>query len=169
MIWKMPDKKWVFDTVVLSNFLLSDSSDLLIKRYGGCAIIPWEVYDEIAAGCILRPVLRVIDVLIDKNNCELVTLTRKERRIYSGLLVTMGKGEAAAVSIAQNRKGVVCTDDKVARKECGRTGTLFTGTIGILQALCVSNQIRPDQADAILLNMIGQGFYSPVHTISGLL
>lgn len=34
----MPEKKWVFDTVVLSNFLLSDAIFVLENRYAGTAV-----------------------------------------------------------------------------------------------------------------------------------
>jgi len=46
----MPEKKWVFDTVVLSNFLLSNSIFILEKRYRKHGMITWEVYDEISNG-----------------------------------------------------------------------------------------------------------------------
>jgi len=51
----MPDKKWIFDTVALSNFLLSESISVLEKRYRKRGIITWEVYDEITAGMQAYP------------------------------------------------------------------------------------------------------------------
>jgi len=35
----MPDRIWLFDTVVLSNFLLAAASDILKRRYAGRASI----------------------------------------------------------------------------------------------------------------------------------
>ena len=57
----MPDKKWIFDTVALSNFLMSDSIFILEKRYRKREIITWEVYDEITAG------MQVV-ILLESNN-----------------------------------------------------------------------------------------------------
>jgi hypothetical protein len=43
-------KLWIFDTVFLSNFLLSDSMFILNKRYRRYGVITGEVYDELSAG-----------------------------------------------------------------------------------------------------------------------
>lgn len=51
----MPEKKWVFGTVVLSNFLLSNSIFVFEARYRNHGMITWEVYDEISAGTIEYP------------------------------------------------------------------------------------------------------------------
>ncbi|MGA1870185.1 MAG: hypothetical protein ACMUJM_16735 [bacterium] len=62
----MPESKWIFDTVVLSNFLLSDSIFILEKRYHKRGIITWEVFDELSAGIFEYPKLKIIQKLIDK-------------------------------------------------------------------------------------------------------
>lgn len=62
----MPEKKWVFDTVALSNFLLSDSVFILEKRYRSRSVITWQVYDEISAGMSEYPQLKQIDKLIEE-------------------------------------------------------------------------------------------------------
>ena len=164
----MPEKKWIFDTVVLSNFLLTDSIGLLKKRYSRRAIVAWEVYDEITAGQAANPDLKTIDELIEKHHFELCAMSRKERQVYSGLISNLGRGEAASIALAQSRKAIMCTDDKAARKECSRLGAAFTGTIGILKAACTESQIAPAQADSILGKMVENGFYSPVRSISSL-
>jgi hypothetical protein len=51
----MPEKKWVFDTSALSNFLLSDSAFIIEKRYSNRGIITGQVYDEISAGILDYP------------------------------------------------------------------------------------------------------------------
>ena len=60
----MPERKWVFDAVSLSNFLLSESIFILENRYRRKAIITSQVYDEISAGFGKYPKLKPIDVLI---------------------------------------------------------------------------------------------------------
>jgi hypothetical protein len=59
----MPEKKWVFDTVALSNFLLSEALFILEKRYCKCGFITWQVYDEVSAGISEYPKLKLIDKL----------------------------------------------------------------------------------------------------------
>jgi hypothetical protein len=62
----MPDKKWAFDTVTISNFLLSESINILEARYKNRAIITIQVLDELSAGISKYPNFMVIDCLIEK-------------------------------------------------------------------------------------------------------
>jgi len=162
----MPDKKWIFDTVALSNFLLSESIFILEKRYRKRAIITWEVYDEIAAGMREYSLLKDVDKLIDNNIFQLVSLSRKEHKNYLDLIGHLGKGEASCIAFAQAHSAIVVTDDRTARKQCTSMKILFTGTIGILKASKLDGQISLSQADEILLKMRNAGFYSPVRSIS---
>ena len=63
----MPERKWVFDTVSLSNFLLAESVFILENRYSQKAMITSQVYDEIYEGVAKYPKLKSVDGLI-KNN-----------------------------------------------------------------------------------------------------
>ena len=47
-----PDRQYYFDTVTLSNFVLSGRLDLLIARYGRRANITPQVLDEVADGIV---------------------------------------------------------------------------------------------------------------------
>ena len=76
----MPEKIWIFDTVSLSNFLLSDSMLILNKRYRRCGVITGEVYDELSAGFADYPILKQVDKLIDDKVFRLVSLSRQEHR-----------------------------------------------------------------------------------------
>jgi predicted nucleic acid-binding protein len=162
----MPDKKWVFDTVALSNFLLSESLYILEKRYRKRAIITWEVYDEITAGMQAYPQLKEIDKLIDKKIFMLISLTRKEHKNYLELIGHLGKGEASCIACARGQTAIVVTDDRTARKQCTSMKIPFTGTVGILKASMLDGQMSLSRADKILLKMRNAGFYSPVRSIS---
>jgi predicted nucleic acid-binding protein len=162
----MPDKKWVFDTVALSNFLLSESLYILEKRYRKRAIITWEVYDEITAGMQAYPQLKDIDKLIDKKIFMLISLTRKEHKNYLELIGHLGKGEASCIACARGQTAIVVTDDRTARKQCTSMKIPFTGTVGILKASMLDGQMSLSRADKILLKMRNAGFYSPVRSIS---
>jgi predicted nucleic acid-binding protein len=162
----MPDKKWIFDTVALSNFLLSESISVLEKRYRKRGIITWEVYDEITAGMQAYPPLKDVDKLIDKKIFKLISLSRNEHKNFLELIGHLGKGEASCIACAKERAAIVVTDDRTARKQCASMKIQFTGTVGILKASMLDGQISLSQADEILLRMISAGFYSPIRSIS---
>lgn len=77
----MPDKKWVFETVSLSNFMISDAIFVLQKRYRKCSFITWQVYDELSAGISEYPKLKLIDDLIEDKTLKLVALSISQQKI----------------------------------------------------------------------------------------
>jgi len=162
----MPEIKWIFDTVALSNFLLSESTFILEKRYRKRGIIPWEVYDEITAGMQEYPPLKNVDELIDKKIFELISLSRKEHKNFLELIGHLGKKEAACIAHAKEQAAIVVTEDRTSRKQCTSMKIPFTGTVGILKASMLDGQISLSRADKILLKMRNAGFYSPVRSIS---
>lgn len=165
----MPEKKWVFDTVVLSNFLLSDSTHILEKRYKGRGVITTEVYDEISAGIFQIRSLGYIELLIEKGILSLCPLVRKERGYFREMIAFLGHGEASCIAFARNRRAVVATDDRTARKHCANMNIPVTGTIGILKASVQDSLLTLEQANDILYRMIASGFFSPVNSITDIL
>lgn len=162
----MPEKQWIFDTVSLSNFLLSDSVFLLEKRYKKRGIIAGEVYNELSSGMAAYPKLREIDRLIEGRTFRLLSLSDAERKCFIELIGHLGKGEAACIAMAENRSAIVVTDDRTARKQCAERNIPATGTIGILKASVQDATIAREKADEILSKMTSAGFYSPVGNIS---
>jgi predicted nucleic acid-binding protein len=162
----MPERNWFFDTVVLSNFLLTRSTFLLEQRYTGRAYITSEVYNEVAAGISTYPRLRYIDHLIQSNCLQLTSLSRQEQLLFQELIGHLGKGEAAGIAATRKRGAIFATDDRAARNQCSLMNIPVTGTIGILKASFTAGQITLKQADSILAEMIESGFFSPVRTIS---
>ena len=165
----MPENKWVFDTVSLSNFLLSDSIVILEKRYRKHAMITSQVYDEISAGVLEFPKLKKIDDLINNKVFSLCALSSRERKTYLELIGHLGRGEASCIAIAKEQSAIVVTDDRTARRQCSQMGILFTGTVGILKASLLEGYIDEDKADEILQKMIKFGFYSPVRSIGDIM
>ncbi len=161
----MPEKKWVFDTVALSNFLLSNSIFILAERYHKRGIITWQVYDEISAGIAEYPELKQVDKLIEDKTFKLVSLSRKEYQHFLQLIGHLGKGEASCVAFAKEQTAIVVTDDRSARKQCSVMKIPVTGTVGILKASALDGYISLAQADESLRKMIEAGFYSPVRRI----
>ena len=162
----MPEKKWIFDTVVLSNFLLADAITVLEKRYAGHAVITNEVFNELSAGFSEFPELIAIQENLRNQTFLLLSLSPAEYEHYQQLITHLGKGEASCIALARTRKGVVMTDDRTARNQCSQLNLPFSGTIGILKAAYLAEQLNLSQADMILHRMIDQGFYSPVRNIS---
>ncbi|MBD3244028.1 MAG: hypothetical protein GF331_25770 [Chitinivibrionales bacterium] len=164
----MPERRWVFDTVAVSNFLLTDSVAVLRSRYAGKALLTWQVYDELGAGVARRPPLKAIDRHIDEGLFTLATLTREEHDLWLALIPSLGRGEASCIAVAVRRTAVVVSDDKTARRRCADHGVSCTGTVGILRAAVRDNQLIMDTADGILARMIEAGFRAPVQRISDL-
>ena len=80
-------RKWIFDTVVLSNFFLADAEALLQKRYKSKAIITSEIYAELIAGIQQHPPLKKIDSLLTDNSFELIALSHEELSACQQLLI----------------------------------------------------------------------------------
>ena len=164
----MHRRKWIFDTVVLSNFLLSDSLFLVEKRYNGKGVITGEVYGELTAGFASYPQLQhpSVDELIDSGVFELTSLSRKELKIYKQLIGHLGRGEASCIAIADNRNTTMVSDDRAARSRCIQMNIPVTGTIGILKASVIDGLLTTANADEILQKMVEKGFYSPIRSMA---
>jgi len=165
----MPDKSWIFDTVALSNFLLSDSIFILENRYHRRGLVTWEIYDEISAGMVEYPKLKQIDRLIDIETIKLVSISRQEHELFRQLSSHLGKGEASCIAYAKDRNVIVVTDDRSARKQCSQMNIPVTGTIGILKASVLDEHLDLDQADKVLSKMIDAGFYSPLRSMADII
>jgi predicted nucleic acid-binding protein len=162
----MPEKKWVFDTVVLSNFFLSEALFILEKRYRKCGFITWQVYDEVSAGIAEFPKLKLIDKLIKDKTFKLVALSLLQRQEFRKLIGHLGKGEASCIAFAKEQNATVVTDDRAARKQCSLMKISFTGTVGILKASLLDGHLSLSLADEILYTMIEAGFYSPIRSLA---
>ena len=169
MMPRMRKTAFVFDTVSLSNFLLTDALTILILRYSGRAFISEQVFDELASGISKRSRLKGVNTLLSKKHFGLIAMTMPEHALYSNLITSVGRGEASCVAIASLRGWTVVTDDRAARNHCAEKNIPVTGTIGILKAACLDKQIIASDADRILNAMIDEGFYSPVSGILNIL
>ena len=160
-----------FDTVTLSNFALCDRFDLLVDRYGPVLFLTEQVRVELAQGrsAGYAKLARIEDEVAKGCVSVAATMTPAEILLFRELILVVGSGEAACIAMARQRGGVVVTDDRLARRTCTAHGVLVSGTIGILKALCIGNQLAPDAADSLLAAMVAQGFHSPVRRISDLL
>jgi|GEM_PF-253501 len=166
MMYKMPEKKWVFDTVVLSNFFLSEALFILEERYRKCGFITSQVYDEISAGIAEFPKLKFIDRLIEDRTFKLVALSLLQSKDFRELIGHLGKSEASCIAFAKEQHATVVTDDRAARNQCSLMKIPFTGTVGILKASLLDGHLSLPRADEILSTMIAAGFYSPIRSLA---
>jgi predicted nucleic acid-binding protein len=169
----MPDGRgdFYFDTVALSNFSLVDRFDLLIARYGQRMRITSEVLDEVLEGVVTGHVslAAVETALASARISSAESLSTSERDSYRELLRILSPGESSCIVCAKFRQGIVVSDDRTARECCKEHEVAFTGTIGILKAMCLDEMLSAHEADEILHAMIHSGYYSPVQRISDIL
>lgn len=165
------ETSYYFDTVTLCNFALANRLDLLIARYGTRVQITPAVLGEVLDGVAVGySALQEIEKAVTTDAfAQAGMLREREREIFRDLLRTLSPGEASCIACAQNRGGIVVTDDRAARDCCREREVRFTGTIGVLKACCRDEIIEPSEADTILQAMIDAGYFSPVRNISGLL
>lgn len=112
-------EKIFFDTDCLSAFLWTDQGSIVGKLYPGRIVIPQMVYDE------LRKVnnslfLERIDELINANQVEIwdIEVSSEAFPLYLKMTSkpdpghkTIGKGEAAAMSLARSHQGIVASNN----------------------------------------------------------
>lgn len=165
----MPDIKWVFDTVSLSNFIFSEATSILEKRYKGRACITREVFNEISTGISTYPKLKMIDDLIDNQVFSIISLSKSEHSMFRELIGNLGRGEASCIAAAKIRSLIVVTDDRAARNVCVQKNIPLTGTIGISKAAVVDGQVTLSQANEIHQKMVDSGFYSPIKNLADII
>ena len=167
----MPEKRFFFDTISLSNFAIAGRLDLLVDRYGASVQVTQEVLGEVTDGVVAGyHQLRGIEAAVARGEFSASgPLSPIERDDYRELLHFLGSGEGSCIACAQSRVGGVVTDDRAARSVCTDRHITVTGTIGILKASAVDGALSPQRADEILQEIVDSGFYAPVRRISDLL
>jgi len=158
----------IFDSCCLSNFALSDSILIARDLYGGSVFIT-----EFAAAEILQGIRRghkglvIIKEALQEGWFKEVGLrTKKEKSLFETLSVSLGLGEASSIAVAKARGFIFASDDKVARRDAELLEIGLTGTIGILRKAVRNDVIDLKQGNLILREMVVQGFYSPVSSLS---
>ncbi len=111
-------KKIYFDTDCLSSFFWADQECLLHKMFSCCMVIPEEVYSELLNPCVpylngkinrcvSRKEIEVMEIITGTEEFELfdrLALCPEEKK-------RIGKGEAAAISLAKTYKGILASNN----------------------------------------------------------
>jgi predicted nucleic acid-binding protein len=154
----------LLDNTVLTNFAVVGRPDLVRHLWSSSVCTTESTLAEYQAGCasgLLSPEAWA--------GLPILTLTREETAFAINLPPKLGAGERTCLSIAFHRQGLLITDDLDARNVAQQYGVPITGTIGIL-VLCVKRGcVSPDQANALLAEMVASGYRSPVVSLNELL
>jgi predicted nucleic acid-binding protein len=108
-----------FDTDCLSAFLWTKEENILTQLYAGKITIPTQVYNELSVPQITHLKKR-IDAMIDSGDAVLrpILTGSDEYKTYTKLTNTpskghtvIGKGEAAAITLASMSNGIVASNN----------------------------------------------------------
>ncbi len=151
----------LLNCTVLSNFALVGRLDLLQEAVGGRAATTEAVFQEfnegVALGYFPQVSLEWLPVL---------SLSSEEQAIFQRLHPRFGAGDASCLAVAQHRGLKVATDDGDSRRYAQRAGIPISGTLGILVQLVRSNILSLQEGNAILAEMIQQGYRAPEADLS---
>lgn len=153
----------LLDNTVLSNFALTRRMDLVRIALGNNIATTTAVLDEFQAGTI-RGLLPQTDLTW----LTIIELSAAEQVLFQELLVRVNAGEAACLAAAAHRSGRLFTDDRDARTLAARLQIPVSGTLGILHRLIQIQVLTLSEANALLGEMISQGYRSPVANLADL-
>ena len=169
----MPE--YIFDTTVLSNLAAIGRLDLLEKRYRKMAVTTVEVSDELRRGFqagygYLGDALQQIQAISPGGWLRIVAPeSEPEHQLRGEFDLLLDPGEASCLALAISRGLILVTDDLAARQLARDRDVPLTGTVGILLALVRDGSLSLTDANAILAEMIGLCYRSPVDRLDELI
>lgn len=153
----------LLDNTVLSNFAVVQRADIVLSLWESCATTQaaWREFQAgIRLGRLPGNMWQALPVIV---------LNDSENEVANRLSNILGEGERSCIAVAENRKGLLVTDDRKARRIALEMGVKVTGTLGVL-AVAVERSIIPlADANRYLEQMIRNGYRSPVDDIGKLL
>ena len=157
--------KYFFDTDCLSAFLWVDNENLLTKLYGGRIILPEQVYSELSHPRIPH-LKRKTDKLKENGDIiiEGIEVDTEEYELYYKLtrnpdkgFKVIGKGEAAAITLAKSRGGILASNNmKDIVEYVDEYGLEHITTADILREALEKGYITEDVGNDIWSNMISK-------------
>jgi predicted nucleic acid-binding protein len=154
----------LLDNTVLTNFALVDRPDLVLELWDTNCATTTEVMAEYQAGIVGHGL-----PAHSWENLTQLTLQPAEQSFAGQLHPQLGSGERSCIALAVYRQGLFVCDDAKARREAQRHGVTVTGTIGVLVLNVRQGKLPAAEGNALLTNMITQGYRSPVTTLDNLL
>ena len=156
-------KPILLDNTVLSNFSLVKRTDIVLRLWNNCSTPP-DAWREDQSGVAIGHRPREA-----WESLALIELTEAEIELTKQLANALGAGERSCIAVAKSRCGLFFTDDRKARQAALEMGVIVSGTLGIL-VVAVERKIIPiAEANPLLMQMIQNGYHSPVDNLSSLL
>ena len=124
----------VVNATVLSNLARVDQLGILKELYGKI-VIPIQVYEEILQGISEGYFfLETVDKVAEEGWTVFEAPTSKKgRKCFKDLLVSLRYGEAAGIALAKEHGLLFFSDDKKARQVAKEEGLEISGTLGTLK------------------------------------
>ena len=156
--------KIFFDTDCISAFLWVNKQSILEALYPNGIVIPREVYDEIDKPSISH-LKRRVDTLISKNvaSIEDMNIVSPEYTLFRELTTSsgnnkiIGKGEAAAISLAKKHNGIIGSNNLSDISEYVKQFSLTHLTTGDIMLIAFEKGlITEDQGNNIWADMLSK-------------
>jgi predicted nucleic acid-binding protein len=148
--------------------------DLLEERYRMMALTTVEVSDELRKGVqagygYLENVLKQIQATSPGGWLRIVASeSPAEHQLRGEFDLLLDPGEASCLTLAISRGLILVTEDLAARQLAQERDVSLTGTVGILLALVRDGSLSLTEANAMLAEMIGRRYRSPVDRLDEL-
>jgi len=157
-----------FDTDCISAFLWVDNESILSKLFPGRIIIPKEVYDELSHPGVnhVKGLKAQVDVMIQSGDAAIETimvgtdtyeLFRKLTNNPDPGCKIIGRGEAAAITLAKERQGILASNNLKDISDYVKAYNLTHVTTGeIMKMAFDAGYIDESQGNTIWANMIAR-------------
>lgn len=157
-----------FDTDCISAFLWVDNESILSKLFPGRIVIPKEVYDELSNPRVnqIKHLKNQVDLMIKNGQAtiETIDINSNEYKLYRKLTVNpepgkkiIGKGEAASISLAKERKGIIASNNlKDISTYIEEFGLIHYTTGDIMLMALNKGFINEEQGNIIWANMLSK-------------
>lgn len=161
-------KPLFFDTDCISAFLWVDNESILSKLFPGRIIIPKEVYDELSHPGVnhIKGLKAQVDAMIQNGDASIenIMVGTDTYRLYRKLTnntdtgyKVIGRGEAAAISLAKEKKGILASNNLKDISDYVKRYNLNHITTGdIMKMALEAGYIDVPQGNAIWANMIAR-------------
>jgi len=152
-----------FDTDCISAFLWINNQSLLAQLYPGRIVIPSAVYEELSNPRVSHLKERIDAMISDKSaRVEDIQIHTAEYDIYRKLTISpdpghtiIGKGEAAAIALAKEKKGILASNNlRDISTYVSEYGLLHVTTGDILQEAYDKKLITEDEGNTLWQEML---------------
>lgn len=164
-----------FDTDCISSFLWVGEENILLKLYPGRVVLPQPVFDELSHPSIPHIKSKVVALC---TNGDIVTkqilLNTTEYGLYHELAISppkgetrIGKGEAAALSLAKAYGGIIASNNLKDIKRYVEKYELHHVTTGDIMVMALkAGHLDEDAGNKIWRTMISRRRLLPTATFS---